>query len=93
MLFLVALLLLFQTFLNNNPEGKPLKSVGLTLKIVHTFRPIRSLSGRVVIIGYFQICIADILLRSYNWCHDIWNTLRLIYEALMLCSCFQIHQI
>ena len=36
-----------QSFLNNIPEGNPLKSVYLTLKIAFTFRPMWSLNGRV----------------------------------------------
>ena len=42
---------------NNNPEGNPLKSVGLILKIA-----IGYLSGRFVIIGYFLIYIVDTVL-------------------------------
>ncbi|KAK2174752.1 hypothetical protein NP493_778g00001 [Ridgeia piscesae] len=41
----------FQTFLNNIPEGNPLKSVYLTPKIAFTFRPMWSLNGRVAYIS------------------------------------------
>ena len=40
-----------QTFLNNIPEGNPLKSVYLTPKIAFTFRPMWSLNGRVAYIS------------------------------------------
>ena len=47
-LFLVALSFSkLQTFLNNIPEGNPLKSVYLTPKIAFTFRSMWSLNGRV----------------------------------------------
>ena len=39
-----------QTFLNNIPEGNPLKSMYLTPKIAFTFRPMWSLNGRVAYI-------------------------------------------
>ena len=47
-LFLVAMSFSkLQTFLNNNPEGNPLKSVYLTPKIAFIFKPMWSLNGRV----------------------------------------------
>jgi len=52
MLFLVALSFYkLQTFLNNIPEGNPLKSVYLTPKIAFTFRPMWYLNGRVAYVS------------------------------------------
>ena len=52
-LFLVALSFSkIQTFLNNIPEGNPLKSVYLTPKIAFTFRLMWSLNGRA---GYISL--------------------------------------
>ena len=51
-LFLVALSFSkLQTFLNNIPEGNPLKSVYLTPKIAFTFRLMWSLNGRAAYIS------------------------------------------
>ena len=50
-LFFVALSFSkLQSFLNNIPEGNPLKSVYLTPKIAFTFRRMWSLNGRVAYI-------------------------------------------
>ena len=62
MLFLVALLFSkHQTFLNNNPEGNPLKSVYLTPKIALKFRRIGCRNGRLVTIA---ICFSHSLFRA-----------------------------
>ena len=62
MLFLVALLFSkLQTFLNNNPEGNPLKSVYLTPKIALKFRRIGCRNGRLVTIA---ICFSHSLFRA-----------------------------
>ena len=51
-LFVVALSFSkLQTFLNNMPDGNPLKSVYLTPKIAFTFRPMSSLNGRVAYVS------------------------------------------
>ena len=51
-LFLVAVSFCkLQTYLNNIPEGNPLKSVYLTQNIAFTFRPMWSLNGRVAYIS------------------------------------------
>ena len=61
-LFLVALLFSkLQTFLNNNPEGNPLKSVYLTPKIALKFRRIGCRNGRLVTIA---ICFSHSLFRA-----------------------------
>ena len=73
-LFLVALLFSkLQTFLNNNPEGNPLKSVYLTPKIALKFRRIGCRNGRL---GTIAICFSHSLFRatklvfmsSYSYC-------------------------
>ena len=61
-LFLVALLFSkLQTFLNNNPEGNPLKSVYLTPKIALKFRRIGCRNGRLATIA---ICFTHSLFRA-----------------------------
>ena len=61
-LFFVALLFSkLQTFLINNPEGNPLKSVYLTPKIALTFRRIGCRNGRLVTIA---ICFSHSLFRA-----------------------------
>ena len=61
-LFLVALLFSkLQAFLNNNPEGNPLKSVYLTSKIALKFGRIGCQNGRLVTIA---ICFSHSLLRA-----------------------------
>ena len=61
-LFLVALLFSkLQTFLSNNPEGNPLKSVYLTPKIALKFRRIGCRNGRLVTIA---ICFSHSLFRA-----------------------------
>ena len=57
-LFLVALLFSkLQTFLNNNPEGNPLKSVYLTPKIALKLRRIGCRNGRLVTIAIFFLIV------------------------------------
>ena len=59
---LVALLFSkLQTFLNNNPEGNPLKSVYLTPKIALKFGRIGCRNGRLVTIA---ICFSHSLFRA-----------------------------
>ena len=61
-LFLVALLFSkLQTFINNNSEGNPLKSVYLTPKIALKFRRIGCRNGRLVTIA---ICFSHSLFRA-----------------------------
>ena len=61
-LFFVALLFSkLQTFLSNNPEGNPLKSVYLTPKIALKFRRIGCRNGRLVTVA---ICCSHSLFRA-----------------------------
>ena len=61
-LYLVALLFSkLQTFLNNNPEDNPLKSVYLTPKIALKFRRIGCRNGRLDTIA---ICFSHSLFRA-----------------------------
>ena len=78
MLFLVALLFSkLQTFLNNNPDGNPLKSVYNTPKIALTFRHVGCRIGLLV-----TIAIIFISLFRATKLVSIWQIIRIREENI-----------